>query len=68
MTDWELPQKVLRKKYSDDEIIALIQARLGSVGRSSTRMLRHLRDVETIACEQTRFKNLFKRAVAESAA
>jgi hypothetical protein len=67
MASWDRPQNVLRKKCSDDEILSLIQARLESVGQSSSRMLRHLRDVDAIACEQTRFKNLFKRAVSERA-
>jgi hypothetical protein len=67
LAGWAPPGDIKRKRHSDEEIIDLIRARLEIVGRSSSRMLRHLRDVEVVACEQTRFKGLYKRAVEETA-
>jgi hypothetical protein len=48
---------------SDLEIIDVIVASLAKTGGRVGRSLRHLRDVEGIACEQGRFKNLFKQAL-----
>ena len=65
ISKWAYPTKVVRQSLPDAEIVSIIRAQLHEVGRSSTRMLRHLRRVKNIACEQTRFKHLFKRALGE---
>ena len=52
----------MRRKASDLEITHLIQQRWGHVRGQSGKMLRHLRDDLGIACEQGRFRDLFRAA------
>lgn len=56
------PKPISRTKASDDEIIALIHRYWTKVDGRSSRMLRYLRDDLQIACEQSRFQNLFRVA------
>lgn len=58
----KLPYPVIprRNKLSDEEIQQTIRRLWASAGGQSSRMLRLMRDGENIACEQNRFKNLFK--------
>jgi hypothetical protein len=53
------PKHILRAKASDDEIIGLIHCHWAKVDGKSGRMLRYLRDDLKIACEQSRFRDLF---------
>lgn len=53
-----------RLRKSDEEILRIIQRDWDLVDGRSGAMLRHLRDGLAIACEQTRFKHLFKSAAA----
>ena len=48
-----------RKQLSDHEILLLIEANWSRAEGKSGRMLRIFRDEEYIACEQSRFKDLF---------
>jgi hypothetical protein len=54
------PERPDRTKLPDAEIIELIQEHWMAVGGRSGRMLRRLRDELGVACEQGRFKSLFK--------
>lgn len=56
------PRAISRKKATDDEIIALIHRYWVAADGRSSRMLRYLRDHLRIACEQTRFRDLFRAA------
>lgn len=51
-----------RKRLSDQEIIDVILRHLNSSGVTSSKMLRIIRDDEQIACEQGRFKELYRLA------
>lgn len=55
----EYPQIPKRRRLSDHEITDAIIKNWQSAGGSSSKMLRIIRDVERIACEQGRFKELF---------
>jgi hypothetical protein len=48
-----------RQKMSDASIMELISKHWNETSGQSGRMLRHLRDNLNVACEQSRFKNLF---------
>jgi hypothetical protein len=48
-----------RAAAEDDAIRSIIIRLLPSIGRRRSPMLRHLRDVEGVACEQSRFARLF---------
>jgi hypothetical protein len=52
-----------RLQRGDAEIVRLIKSQLSIVGARRTPMLRHLRDVLGIACEQGRFARLFDKAM-----
>ena len=59
------PEIISRTPKSDEELVSIIRANIGRVDGKSTKMLRYLRDILQIACEQKRFQGLFKRAVDE---
>ncbi len=52
----------VRRRMTDKEIVATIDAHWDDVGGRSSAMLRHLRHDLGVACEQSRFKDLFKVA------
>jgi hypothetical protein len=52
-----------RPRADDDAIRAVIARLLPSIGPRRSAMLRHLRDVEGLACEQGRFYSLFADVV-----
>ncbi len=54
-----------RVRRSDEDIINLIHRRWERAQGRSSKMLRVLRDEERIACEQGRFKYLFKLAAMQ---
>jgi hypothetical protein len=54
------PDRPNRTRVTDEEVKALIRTHWSEVGGSSTLMLRFLRRKLGIACEQTRFKFLFR--------
>lgn len=56
---WSSPTAVVRRRQSDEEIRRLIRERWEVVGGRSGRMLRVLRDEVGVACEQSRFAELF---------
>lgn len=62
MSTRRAPVPVSRDKASDDEIIALIHRYWKTVEGRSGRMLRYLRDDLGVACEQSRFRDLFNAA------
>jgi hypothetical protein len=53
------PAPIARTKASDEEIVALIHRHWDAVEGRSGKMLRYLRDDLGIACEQSRFRDLF---------
>ena len=55
---WRYPDKILRSKQTDEEVIEFAVTNWEKVGGRSSAMLRLLRD-EGLACEQSRFKDLF---------
>jgi hypothetical protein len=59
-----VPDRPVRAPRSDAELIILIKGRLRP-GASASGLLRQLRDVDGIACEQGRFARLFKAAAAD---
>jgi len=56
------PEKVIRLKKSDDEILALIRKHWNNGTISSTEILRIFRSNLGVACEQSRFRYLYKKA------
>ena len=58
------PSKPFRERLTDEQILELIQREWRAVDGRSGEMLRHLRRGMGVACEQGRFKDLFKRAAA----
>lgn len=48
-----------QRRLSDAEIRALVADLIPKLGSTSTRVLRHLRDVEHASCEQSRFARIF---------
>ena len=55
------PAKHNRRRLSDEEIRATIQSHWDVVDGQSSTMLRHLRDKLGVACEQSRFAELFRQ-------
>jgi hypothetical protein len=66
MSVLQAPSRPMRKTASDREIVDVITKSADLVGWRSTAMLRHLRDELGMACEQGRFKELFKVARREA--
>jgi hypothetical protein len=62
---WRRPSPISRTSKTDDEIICLIKKNWKLILGQSGRGLRHLRDVENVACEQGRFQTLFHRAAKQ---
>jgi len=54
-----------RRRLSDREVIGLIHRHWDTVSGQSSRMLRFLRDDLNVACEQGRFRDLFRAAKDE---
>ncbi|MBF9235129.1 hypothetical protein [Microvirga alba] len=57
------PPKRIGRKATDEEIMAAIAAHFEAVGGQSSQMLRKLRNELGLACEQSRFRDLFKGVV-----
>ena len=64
--DFELKASPNRRRLADKEIRELIRQAWEGFGGNSVKLLRHLRDKERVACEQTRFSRL-RRQVEEAA-
>lgn len=62
---WRAPKPISRVSKTDDEIVHLIKRSWKSIQGQSSRGLRHLRDVDKVACEQGRFRILFHRAAKQ---
>lgn len=56
---WGRAKRFSRQPKSDAEIVEYILQKWNTPNGSASKALRHLRDVENIACEQGRFRNLF---------
>jgi len=52
-----------RKKVSDEEVIRLIKRHWKTQLGNSHNLLRHLRDIDLVSCEQSRFKRLWHEVV-----
>lgn len=61
LSDQVAPKVPSRLKLSDDEIAALLLTAWSDYGGSSTRLLRYLRDVALVACEQGRFRRIWQQ-------
>lgn len=48
-----------QRRLPDNEIRALVADLIPKLGGASTRVLRHLRDIEQVSCEQSRFAKIF---------
>lgn len=66
ISKWRKAPRFSRQTRTDAEIIDYILKNWSKPGASASRALRHLRDVENIACEQGRFRDLFNRAVRQT--
>jgi len=64
LAPYTAPSTPIRGRLSDDELVKTIIAEWDAVGGRSGEMLQHLRKGLGIACEQGRFKGLFKEASA----
>jgi hypothetical protein len=65
LSKWRPPRVISRPQRSDEEIVRLIKRNWKAIEGKSGRGLRYLRDVEKIACEQNRYRDLFRRAAKE---
>lgn len=54
-----------RQRKTDDDIVMLLRQNWERLQGSSTALLRYLRDDALIACEQSRFRTLHRRALSE---
>ena len=52
-----------RQKVSDEEVIRLIKRHWKTQLGNSNKLLRHLRDIDLVSCEQSRFKRLWHEVV-----
>ena len=60
------PRGPKRPSVDDATVRAVIKRLLPTIGRRRSVMLRHLRTVEGIACEQSRFNRLFSEVVGHA--
>lgn len=61
MRDWRTPNRPMRERMTDEEIVKFILEQWDKTGGRSGDSLRLLRDTGH-ACEQSRFRDLFRRA------
>lgn len=66
MAQLKRPAVPPRTRKSDDEIVTLIRAQWDAHAGSSTRLHRYLRDTALVACEQSRFGDLWRQVKAET--
>ena len=59
LAPYSYERKKIGIKLNDKEIIKLVRKLVKELGLGQGKMLRHLRDNEGIACEQTRFRKIF---------
>lgn len=55
----------LRQRMTDERITAMLRQNWASYAGSSTRLHRYLRDEALVACEQSRFRTLWRHVQAE---
>ncbi len=55
----------VRQRLTDDEIMSMLKAQWNRHDGAGGRLLRYLRDEALVACEQSRFKILWRRVQAE---
>ena len=60
LAPWSEPRTPKRPRISDERVQELIRKHWSNVGGQSSRMLRLLRDDLSVACEQGRFRALFR--------
>jgi hypothetical protein len=58
LSRYSKPARIQRLRVDDDKIKALIRSQWRSAGGRSAMLLRYLRDVAGVACEQSRFAHL----------
>jgi hypothetical protein len=54
-----------QRRLSDEDIRWRIAKLISKLGPASTRILRHLRDIQGVSCEQSRFAGLFRSVKQE---
>jgi len=59
MSALKKPVIPVRERKTDNEILALLRRNWGRFDGASVRLLRYLRDEALVACEQSRFRNLW---------
>lgn len=61
LAGWAQPNIPVRRRRTDAELLAAMREGWQDAGGRSARMLRLLRDKMGLACEQSRFRQLFRR-------
>jgi len=59
LSTYKAPQSIARQRASDDHIKKLIDKQWATASGKGSTLLRFLRDVEFVACEQSRFARLW---------
>lgn len=54
------PPSRKQRRLPDEEIRSLVADLIPKLGGASTKVLRHLRDIEQVSCEQSRFARIFQ--------
>ena len=67
MANLKKPELPVRLKKTDDEIAALLRRNWNKYDGASGRLLRFLRDEALVACEQSRFRDLWRQIQQEFA-
>lgn len=62
----EFKRLPIRRRFDDDAIKEFIRQAWDTFDGNSTKLLRHLRDGQNVACEQSRFSNLRRQVAEES--
>lgn len=60
MDELSIITKPLRKRLTDSEISLLLENAWAQYNGSSTKLLRYLRDIALVSCEQSRFKKIWQ--------
>lgn len=65
MSALSMPVIPIRARKTDEQIADLIRVNWVTCSGGSGRLLRHLRDQELVACEQSRFQGLWRKVKSE---
>lgn len=59
MNQLSIATKIIRRRLSDHDISSLLKSSWAKHNGSSTQLLRYLRDVALVSCEQSRFRKIW---------